>query len=297
MDTFSYHGNDGCALHAATLGTGPALILLHDGGPDHHSLVPLARRLAESYTVVLPDVRGYGRSVCTDPARHTWAQYADDVTALLGHLGLGTAALGGTGLGGTITLRTAAKHPQHIRAAVVIDVDDIEDAVKEPETAMMENFAARVMQEGIDAAWKAVLPDLAPVIRNLVRDAMTRSDPASIAAACAIGRDRAFTSVADLASIPVPTLVVPGSDEPEPAASAEEIARALPHGHLAKVSLSGEMRTADDLAQTMAPAMWAFLASHHLTVQTCRRTVPRRTGAPVRTPVGTPAGTRVALVR
>ncbi|WP_351228153.1 alpha/beta hydrolase [Streptomyces sp. NPDC002133] len=275
MDTFSYHGSDGCSLHAATLGTGPALILLHGGGPDHHSLVPLARRLAESYTIVLPDVRGYGRSVCTDPGRHTWAQYADDIAALLGHLGLDSVALGGTGLGGTITLRAAAAHPERIRAAVVMSVDDIEDAAKEPETAMMESFAERVLQEGIDAAWKAVLPDLAPVIRNLVRDAMTRSDPASIAAACAIGRDRAFTSVSELASIPVPTLVVPGSDHRRPAASAEEMADALPHGHLAKVALSGDLLTADDLAQTMAPVMWAFLASHHLPVQTCRRVVRR----------------------
>ncbi|MFF8036167.1 alpha/beta fold hydrolase [Streptomyces sp. NPDC016626] len=120
MRDFVYRGSDGCRLHATALGQGPGLVLLHGGGPDRYSLLPLARRLADGFTVVLPDIRGYGRSVCTDPDRHTWAQYAEDVGTLLDHLGLRRAALGGTGLGGTITLRAAAAHPERIRAAVVI---------------------------------------------------------------------------------------------------------------------------------------------------------------------------------
>ena len=80
---FTYRGRDGWALHAVSLGDGPPVVLLHGGGPDHHSLLPLARSLTDQYTVVLPDVRGYGRSICTDPGRHTWNNYADDVTALL----------------------------------------------------------------------------------------------------------------------------------------------------------------------------------------------------------------------
>lgn len=81
INEFTYSGGDGCPLYAAAVGhtrgqaterENSVLVLLHGGGPDHHSLVPLARLLADVHTtVVLPDVRGYGRSVCTDPARHT----------------------------------------------------------------------------------------------------------------------------------------------------------------------------------------------------------------------------------
>jgi pimeloyl-ACP methyl ester carboxylesterase len=88
MCEFTYRGRDGWPLFAASLGAGPAVALIHGGGPDHHSLIPLGRRLADQHTVVLPDVRGYGRSVCPDPGRHTWARYADDVAALLDHLGV-----------------------------------------------------------------------------------------------------------------------------------------------------------------------------------------------------------------
>lgn len=263
MHEFVYHGSDGCPLYAVATGSGPVLVLLHGGGPDHRSLLPLAGRLAGAYTVVLPDVRGYGRSLCTDPARHTWAQYVEDVRALLDHLDLRRAAVGGTGLGGTVTLRAAAACPGRIRAAVVISVEDIEDdSAKAAEAAMMESFAARVIDEGIEAAWAPILPDLVPLIGALVRDAIPRSDPASIAAACAIGRDRAFHGVEDLRSIAVPTLIIPGADARHPAALAREAAEALPHGHLASVALTSRMRTADDLGRAVAPAVRDFLTKH-----------------------------------
>jgi 3-oxoadipate enol-lactonase len=262
MDSITYAGKDGCPLHAVVLGEGPVLVLLHGGGPDHHSLVPMARGLADIGTVVLPDVRGYGRSVCADPACHTWDRYVSDVIALLDHLGIQQAALGGTGLGGTITLRTTCAHPDRIAAGVVISVEDIEDdEAKEAEIAFMDSFADRVRTQGIEAAWAPVLPDLVPVIGTLVRDAIPRSDPASIAAAAAIGHDRSFRSVDELAAITVPMLIVPGADQRHPAALAENVARILPAGRLAPVGLSGDLYTADDFARAVVPAIRDFLAT------------------------------------
>ncbi|MFI9456368.1 alpha/beta fold hydrolase [Amycolatopsis sp. NPDC052450] len=264
METITYHGFDGCPLHAVSLGSGPPLVLLHGGGPDHHSLVPLAERLADRHTIVLPDVRGYGRSVCADPARHTWTQYSDDVAALLDHLGEQRAVIGGTGLGATITQRTCLEHPGRVRAAILISVEDIEDdEAKQAEIAFMDAFAERVRTGGIEAAWAPVLPGLAPVIGALVRDAIPRSDPASIAAAAAIGHDRSFRSVGELAAITAPTLVFPGMDERHPAALAENAASVIPDGRLAPVSLSSTLRTAEDLADAFAPAIRRFLAEQH----------------------------------
>jgi pimeloyl-ACP methyl ester carboxylesterase len=238
------------------------LVLLHGGGPDHRSLVPLADRLADRHTIVLPDVRGYGRSVCADPARHTWAQYADDVTALLDHLGAADVVLGGTGLGTTVTLRAAVACPHRVSGAVLISVEDIEDDEgKKAETAMMDAFAAHVRTEGIEAAWQPFLPMLQPLIGNLVRDAIPRCDPASIAAAAAIGHDRAFTSVHELAAITAPALIIPGDDERHPAPLAESLARTLPRGHLAPVRLTADLRTARDLAAAVAPCIREFLAT------------------------------------
>ena len=262
--SLSYHGYDGWPLHAAITGDkDPVVVLLHGGGPDHRMFVPLARRLADVCTVALPDIRGYGRSVCADPPRHTWAQYAEDVIALLDHLGVQRAIVGGAGLGTTITLRAAVAYPERIQAAILISVEDIEDdeKKKKAEIEFMDAFAERVRTEGIEAAWAPILPQLAPIIGTLVREAIPRSDPASIAAAAAIGRDRSFRSVDELSMIAAPTLIIPGMDDRHPRALAEALARTLPNGRLAQASLSEDLETAEDLGRAFAPAIRDFVAA------------------------------------
>ncbi|MFQ6143764.1 alpha/beta fold hydrolase [Streptomyces seoulensis] len=261
MPWISYRADDACLLHAAAIGAGPTVVLLHAGGPDHTSMLPLAERLADRHRVVLPDLRGYGRSVCTDPARHTWARYTADVIRLLDHLGVARAVLGGAGLGSTITLRTAAAHPDRVRAAVLIGVEDIEedDAAREAEVRFLDAFAARVATGGLEAAWAPILGRLPPMVGAMVRDALPRCDPASIAAAAAIGRDRAFRSVADLAAVTAPALVFPGADPRHPTALARRVAATLPGGRLAAPALDARLRTAEDLAAAVAPAVRAFL--------------------------------------
>jgi len=265
---FTYRGSDGCPLYASRIdcGRGVAageedpIVLLHGGGPDHLMFVPLAHQLADLHPVILPDVRGYGRSVCTDPLQHTWARYTDDVIALLDLLGQPRAIVGGAGLGATIALRTAVAHPERVHAAILISVEDIETDERKPaEIAFMDAFAQRARNDGLEAAWAPILPGLAPIIGALVRDAIPRSDPASIAAAAAIGHDRSFRSAEELAVVTSPTLVIPGMDERHPTALAKYLARFLPNGHLASVAFSSALQTADDLAAVCAPAIREFL--------------------------------------
>ncbi|WP_017596698.1 alpha/beta fold hydrolase [Nocardiopsis potens] len=260
MEEISRQAADGCTLHATVTGEGQALVLMHAGGPDRESMLPLAERLADRFMVVLPDLRGYGRSVCKDPARHTWDQYVEDVIGLLDHIGVSSAVLAGAGLGSTITLRTAAAYPNRVRAAVLIGVEDIEDdEAKEAEIRFLDAFAARVEADGIEAGWEPILAGFPPVVGAMVRDAIPRSDPASIVAAASIGHDRSFRSVGELAAITVPTLVFPGTDPRHPTALAEEAAGSLPNGRLAAVSIGDDLRTAADLARATAPAIREFL--------------------------------------
>lgn len=264
-----YSGSDGWPLYAfatearAAAGTGgrPPLILMHGGGPDHRSLVPLARRLADAAQVVLPDVRGYGRSTCADPARHTWTQYAADVVSLLDALEVEQAFLGGAGMGATIALRTAVAHPQRVRGLVLISIEDIEDdAAKEAETTMMESFAERMRTRGVEAAWEPILPDLSPVIGAMVREAMSTSDPDSLAAAAAIGRDRAFRSADELFGIAAPTLLFAGGDWRHPVRLAEMLAARLPRALLGKASMAG-VQSIDEFGRIFAPEILGFLRS------------------------------------
>lgn len=224
--------------------------------------MPLAGRLAAVGIgpVLLPDVRGYGRSICRRPEAHTWARYSADVIALLDAFGLDRAVIGGAGLGGTITLRAGLEYADRCLALIAISLEDIEDdAAKEAEIRFMDDFAERVRQEGIEAGWAPILPTLAPVIGSMVADAIPRSDPASIAAAAAIGRDRSFTRVEELSGISCPTLVFAGMDRRHPKALAEAAVGALPRGHLASGAMTGDIVDAVGFGEAFAPPIAEFL--------------------------------------
>jgi pimeloyl-ACP methyl ester carboxylesterase len=268
MLELDYLGADGCPLFAwSTARLDPAggvrrpvLVMMHGGGPDHRSLIPLAKLLSNEAVVVLPDIRGYGRSRCSDSKRHTWQHYADDVVALLDHVHVQDAVIGGAGLGTTISLRTAAAYPERVAGLVLISVEDIEDdEAKAAEIAFMDAFAERVRTGGVEAGWRPILPNLSPIVGTMVREAMVGADPASVAAAAAIGRDRAFRSVEELLVVDAPTLLFAGADWRHPAALARKLARLLPRCRLGEASMSDELRTTEDFAQAFAPEIGTFI--------------------------------------
>ncbi|WP_067474814.1 alpha/beta fold hydrolase [Actinomadura hibisca] len=261
MTPLTLTAGDGLPLAADVLGSGPPLVLLHAGGPDRHSLRPLARRLVDLATVILPDIRGYGASPCADPARHTWDRYTRDVLDVLDALGHPRAVLAGAGLGSTIALRAALRHPDRVRAAVLLGVEDIEEdtAAKEAEIAYLDAFAARIDDGGLEAAWAPILERFPPVVGAMVRDAIPRSDPASVRAAAAIAHDRSFASVAELSGVRAPVLVFPGTDARHPTELAERCVRTMPHARLAPVAVSAALRDEEDFAAAVAPDVRDFL--------------------------------------
>jgi 3-oxoadipate enol-lactonase len=269
MVELEYRGVDGCPLFAfgtrpledlAGGGDRPVLVMMHGGGPDHRSLIPLASLLSDQAAVILPDVRGYGRSRCTDPARHTWRQYADDLVSLLDHIQAKDAIVGGAGLGTTIGLRTAAAYPERVAGLILISVEDIEDdEAKDAEIAFMDAFADRVRTGGVEAGWQPILPNLSPIVGTMVREAMVDADAANVAAAAAIGHDRAFRSVEELLVVHAPALLFAGADWRHPAALARKLAELLPRGRLGHAAMSDELRTTEDFAQAFAPEIGAFI--------------------------------------
>ncbi|MCV7281414.1 alpha/beta fold hydrolase [Mycolicibacterium flavescens] len=255
-------GEDGWPLMGEVVGRGELIIMLHGGGPDHHSMRPLADRLADRYRVALPDIRGYGASRCPDPALHRWDQYVTDAVAIMHALDATSAHFVGAGLGGTIALRACLDHRHVARSAVVISAEAIEDDKgKAADTALMDRFAARARSRGLHAAWELFVPHLQPLIANLVTEAIPRADAHSAAAAAAIGHDRAFATVDELGGIETPALIIAGGDSRHPEQLARTLADVLPHGVLAEATMSNLLVNADDLARVFAPAIEQFLAT------------------------------------
>ncbi|MFD0687279.1 alpha/beta fold hydrolase [Actinomadura fibrosa] len=108
----------GARLYYETRGRGPVLVLVPGANGDARVFASVADRLAEHYTVITYDRRGFSRSAligAQDYANRLRTD-ADDVRALVEHAGQGPATVFGTSSGGVIVLELLARHPGAVRA-------------------------------------------------------------------------------------------------------------------------------------------------------------------------------------
>jgi haloacetate dehalogenase len=115
-------------------GLGPAVVLLHGHPRTHVTWHRVAPLLASSYTVVCPDLRGYGESSkpATTPDHEPYSKraMAGDVVALMRALGHERFALVGHDRGSYVALRTALDHPEAVSRLVVMDCVPIGEALR-----------------------------------------------------------------------------------------------------------------------------------------------------------------------
>lgn len=110
---------NGLDLYYEVHGTGQPLILLHGGLVTAElQFEPLLPLLAQSRQVVAVDLQGHGHTADIDRPL-SYEAMADDIAALIGHLGLGRADLFGYSLGGGVALQTAIRHPDTVDKLVV----------------------------------------------------------------------------------------------------------------------------------------------------------------------------------
>lgn len=104
---------NGVSFHVARAGSGPALVLLH-GWPEFWlAWEPLMRRLADRYTLVAPDLRGFGDSdKPTGPFGPS--DHAADLLALLDALGIGRVGVVGHDVGGAVMQPLARRAPERL---------------------------------------------------------------------------------------------------------------------------------------------------------------------------------------
>jgi haloacetate dehalogenase len=113
-------------LFARRSGSGPPLLLLH-GFPETHLMWrSVAPHLAREFTVVCPDLRGYGASgkpaSSSDHAAYSKRMLALDVLRLMQQQGFERFAVAGHDRGGRVAYRLALDHPEHVERLAVLDV-------------------------------------------------------------------------------------------------------------------------------------------------------------------------------
>ncbi|KON63291.1 haloacetate dehalogenase H-1 [Komagataeibacter europaeus] len=117
---------NGVRIRTATGGNGPPLLMLHGHPQMHLTWHKVAPALAKRFTIVAPDLRGYGDSAKpeggTDHANYSKRAMAADLVGVMHQLGFERFMVVGHDRGGRVAHRMALDAPQAVEKLVLIDI-------------------------------------------------------------------------------------------------------------------------------------------------------------------------------
>ena len=113
------NGGEGATLRVRHGGVGPPVVLLHGHPRTHATWHMVAARLAPHYTVVCPDLRGYGESSKVEP--YTKRAMARDVVGVMGALGHERFSVVGHDRGAYVATRLGLEHASRLERLVVLE--------------------------------------------------------------------------------------------------------------------------------------------------------------------------------
>jgi len=117
---------NGVTIHLRHGGSGPPLLLLHGFPQTHVIWHKIADELARHYTLVMPDLRGYGDSSkppgLPDHSNYSKRAMAQDMLEVMGALGFASFLLCGHDRGGRVAHRLARDHPAAVQKLMLIDI-------------------------------------------------------------------------------------------------------------------------------------------------------------------------------
>jgi pimeloyl-ACP methyl ester carboxylesterase len=234
MPSFTYRGR---RISYAEHGSGErAIVLTHGLLMDSRMYTKLAPRLAAGgHRVITADMLGHGTSAQPyEMTAYSMPQFGRDVIALLDHLGVAEAVIGGTSLGANVALETAVAAPDRVRA-LVLEMPVLENALPAAAGAFVPLALALRSSQRL-MGWLSALTRKIPRSHYLIDIAIdfVRRDPAaSLAVLDGLIFDRVAPPIELRNALLQPTLVIGHPSDPiHPFSDADRIARELAHARL-----------------------------------------------------------------
>jgi pimeloyl-ACP methyl ester carboxylesterase len=239
----AYADVNGINLYYEIHGAGRPLILLHGGLGSGEMFGPLLPALAAGHQVIAVDLQGHGRTADVDRPLSI-PTMADDIAALIGHLGLEKPDVMGYSLGGGVALQTALRHPELIRRAVVVSIHIRRDAI----------YAEMLGQQGQVGAAMAEFMKETPMYELYQRVAPRPEDFPRLLDKIGASMSNDFDFTEDVRGLKVPTMIVAGDADMAPPSHAVEIF-ALLDGGQRDGGWMGEGRPAGGHALAILPGL------------------------------------------
>jgi esterase len=148
------------ALTVREYGRGQPLVVLHGLFGSSQNWNAAAERLADSFRVVVCDLRNHGASPWAPTM--SFAEMADDLEQVIGERGLAPAIVLGHSVGGKTAMLTALRHPDVVEALIVVDIAPVRytEPFAEYIAAMQAIDVAQVRRRAeVDAALAPVIAD------------------------------------------------------------------------------------------------------------------------------------------
>lgn len=211
----------------------------------HH--YPLADALAErGNRVILVDLLGHGESDKPAHSRYyTMELFGRQVVALLDHLDIGEAVIGGTSLGANVTLETAVYAPERCRG-LFMEMPVLERATPAAAVIFLPLVIAYAEAAGLFGAFASVmrrLPRGAWIYSDVLLDVLSREPAPSAAVLHGLLTGRIAPHPNDREKIEVPALVLGHTrDLLHPSSDAAALARELPNSELMQATSFFELR-------------------------------------------------------
>jgi len=234
---------DGVSLHYLDQGKGTPVLLLHAFPLSSASFRPQLQALSTKYRLIVPDQRGFGQSGLGAGATEM-STLARDALALLEHLRIDSAVVGGVSMGGYASMALLRLDPARVKALVLVDTRATED--DEAGKKRREETAQKVLDRGIGVLADSMVPQLLSAaasaeLRKEV-DSIIRRNPAKGAAAALRGMALRPDSREILSRYAGPALVVVGEqDTLTPPDAAREMKKLMASASLIVLPRAGHL--------------------------------------------------------
>jgi pimeloyl-ACP methyl ester carboxylesterase len=203
--TGQYADVNGIRLYYEEHGAGRPLVLLHGGLGSGEMFGPTLTALAAGHRVILPDLQGHGRTADIDRPLDVRLM-ADDIAALITHLGLDRPDLVGYSVGGGVATFTALRHPELVGKLVSLSAHIRRDAI----------YPEMLGQQGqLNAAAAEFMKDT-PMYQGYMRVAPRPEDFGRLLDKIGASMARDFDFSDEIRGLSVPTLIAAGDSDMAP---------------------------------------------------------------------------------
>ena len=255
----AFHDTPEGAIHYATAGEGPPVLLLHQtprSWDEYRDVIPI---LARERRVIAMDTLGYGDS--HKPARRCGVEdYARGAIALLDGLGIGATAVVGHHTGAVIAMELAAAYPDRVERLVLSASPWLDAAARE---ARKGRPIVDHVEEKHDGAHLAELwrqrqgfypKQRSDLLHRFVADAMKAGEKLGEGhEACSN-----YRMEERIGRVRCPTLVTCGTEDPFSHPQMDIVARGIP-GSRVEAIRGGSVAVVDEMPETFAGLVLRFL--------------------------------------